>query len=279
MPDTPPIHPAVAAYLKQFDKVAAVVPMDRRRGLREEIAAHLSELVPLGVGDEEAQRALREFGPPAEIVAQEPNVRARPRMRHELIIGSALAAIVLIGAAALAASMFTTSSEPGFAPTAAAPLQIVNSNPEGPERVTEGSAFREYAHAIAALPPLPEGASWPSGVPAGLDKGVVPDGSGVMEASAGGDVANFTYACAWEFEYLSAAANDDEERKDAAYLALSTWSTGDFGTVSDPTGAWPLHVLEPLLAGEVSELRLDVPNMCFHAGIRVQYYSLVDQGL
>jgi len=280
MSETPLVPPIVAAYLEQFDTVAGRLPIGRRRRLRSEIVDHLLELVPNHLGDEDARLALIEFGTPEEILAQETRAEQEPKSRRLLVAGIAVTAAVLAGGVALFVSQVAGPEQSEVpASSAAATAQIVTSLPSGEDRVTEGPAFQEYASIIADLPALPEGAEWPSGVPAGTVVGVVPDGSGVMEAGLGQNIANYTYVCAWEFEYLTAASKGDDDRMDAAYLALSAWSTDDFWAGSDPSRIWAAHTLGPLLDGNVNNLRLDVPTMCFNAGIPVQYYALVEQGL
>lgn len=280
MRDASTINPVVVTYLQQFDDVAGSVPVHRRRALRQEIADHLSELVPADVDEEEARLAILDFGTPEEIVAQESPVSGDSNARHGRAIALSLVAVVAIAAAVLLAPRLALPEEPAAPlPERAGASQPVVANPDGPPRVTEGAAFHEYASTIASMPPLPQGAAWPAGMIAGMDAGVTTDGSGVLEAGFGVNVANFTFVCAWEFEGLAAAADGDMVRLDAAHRVLSDWSTEDFWTRADSEGQWSQLVLDPIRDGSVDELRSDLPRVCLDAGIPVLYRDLIDQGL
>ncbi|QAV70432.1 hypothetical protein ESZ53_08250 [Salinibacterium sp. UTAS2018] len=264
-------HPLVTAYLREFDVSSAPLPAPRRLELREEIANHLRETVPPESSDLEAMHSIAAFGSPAEILGQE-GVTERagepqtPPRRTALVLGA-----LVIVAAGLAAWMFLSPSAllgegPDGEPTqpAAGPASVVNENPTGPERVTEGTAYFEYLAAIEAMPePLPAGAAYPTGVPAGLDSGQTDDG--LLQSGAGATVAHFSWLCAWEAEYLNAAAADDAERQVAAETMLTQWPS--YGFVADLDGGWATSVLEPLSFGDVAGLQKDLPQTCSQAGI------------
>ncbi|MBH0008250.1 hypothetical protein [Salinibacterium sp. SWN1162] len=265
-------HPLVTAYLREFDVSSAPLPAPRRLELREEIANHLRETVPPESSDLEAMHSIAAFGSPAEILGQEgvtdrAGATADPQQRRTALVLGA----VVIAAAGLAAGMFFwpptptgsgTDSEPQQ--PAAGPTSVVNETPTGPERVTDGTAYFEYLAAIETMPePLPAGAAYPTGVPAGLNSGQTDDG--LLQSGAGETVAHFTWLCAWEAEDLSAAAADDAERQVEAEAMLTQWPS--YGFVVDPDDGWATNVLEPLSFGDVAGLQQDFPQTCAQAGI------------
>jgi hypothetical protein len=264
-------HPLVTSYLREFDEAAINLTAARQLELREEIASHLREAVPAGLSMPEATAAISDFGSPAEILghelpAERRNTSWSPNLRRVLAF---TAAAVAVGAMVVTA---------WFLVLAPAPTSVVNSNPEGPERIQEGTAYYEYLAAIEAMPdPLPAGAEFPDGIPAGLDTGpfysggspdaedgtVEPDG--IMEAGAGRNVAYFTWLCAWEGEYLAAFDEGDAERQVDAAAMLSNFPGYQLlgGTEAD----WAQAVLAPMNMGDPSGVRVDYPQMCGQAFI------------
>jgi hypothetical protein len=264
-------HPLVTSYLREFDEAAINLTAARQLELREEIASHLREAVPAGLSMPEASAAFSDFGSPAEILGHEPPAERRdtawsPKLRRVLVFAAAaVIAVVLV----IAASFFV------LAPAA---TSVVNRNPEGPERIQEGTAYYEYLAAIEAMPdPLPAGAEFPDGIPAGLDTGPFYSGDapgaedgtaepdGIMEAGAGRNVAYFTWLCAWEGEYLAAFDDGDAERQVDAAAMLSKFPGYQLlgGTEAD----WAQAVLAPMNVGDPSGVRADFPQMCGQAFI------------
>lgn len=182
-----------------------------------------------------------------------------------------IAAIALLGAAMPFLSIL------GFfvvTPRDAEPLpgdtraNLVVEHPTGVPRVTEGRAAAEYELERDTLGPLPDGASWPAGVPEGLDVGEH-DGA-VTEAGMGANVAQFTYLCAWEDEYLLAEEVGDELRLARSLTALTDFAESDLVTSASPDGDWYSHVVEPLTyGGSSSALAADRTQSCAGAGITV----------
>ncbi|GHD80862.1 hypothetical protein CLV85_0507 [Salinibacterium amurskyense] len=268
-------HPTVTAYLREFDAASGSLTATRREELREEIASHLREAIPPLSSQADATAVIAAFGSPAEIVGQEgtldqsaSSVAPADESRRGLRI--ALGAIV-IAAAAISAVFFLWPGNPantgagsGTTQPDAAPSSVVNEVPEGPARVAEGTAYFEYLAAIETMPePLPSGAAYPTGVPEGLDLGATDDG--IQQSGAGATVAHFTWLCAWEAEYLTAADDEDAERQVAAEAMLTQWPS--YGFVSDPDGGWAANVLEPLSFGDTAGLQKDFPQTCAQAGI------------
>jgi hypothetical protein len=64
------LHPLARDYLKRLKKAARRLPRARRKELLREVEAHLSEALPPGTGEAEAQNVLERLGEPAEIVAE-----------------------------------------------------------------------------------------------------------------------------------------------------------------------------------------------------------------
>ena len=272
----PDIHHLVERYLGHFDAASSALPEPRRTALREEIANHLSELVPAGTHDDDARLALLEFGGPEEILGQEagaPVARAtRPKIIGVVAVGVTIVAVVAsiwLGVAA----PDEQSASPSPSGSHSEPA-LVRSDPTGPERVTSGPAFDDYATEAGELPPLPEGASWPSGVPVGADAGLVPDASGVLQAGAGVVIANFTYACAWKIEYIEASSAQVRERAEAAVIALTEWSDYFWAPI-DQEHSWAVAVLD----GDPHSIRSDVATTCMQAGIHDVHNVLRERGL
>lgn len=265
-------HPHVTAYLREFDRAAAQLTSSRRFELREEIANHLRESIPPSLSPAEAAAMIAAFGSPAEVLGHEDipdqsGTGSRAPRRRYLVLGAAVIVVAGLVIALLfwqPTALFVAETEPGANQSAEGPASVVNEDPTGPDRVAEGTAYFEYLAAIEAIPePLPNGAAYPSGVPAGLDFG--PSDDGVLQSGAGATLAHFTWLCAWEAEYLSAASEDDAERQVTAEAMLAQWPS--YGFVSDPDGGWATNVLEPLSFGDVAGLQKDLPQTCSQAGI------------
>ena len=269
-------HPFVAQFLRQFDAAAVSLTTERRAELREEIAAHLRELVQADMPDTDATAALSRFGSPAEILGQEldgsPSDKTSPgRLRsvHRtvLILVSAVTAaillIVLLTWLFIEPVSVSSSSPTG---TAEEITSVVNATPNGPARVTTGTGYFEYQAAIDAMEnPLPAGAAYPNGVPKGLDSGS--SSAGTMQSGAGSVVAHYTWLCAWESEYLTSMAEEDAQRQVAAEAMLTRWSTSEFYIASDPNRGWVASVLDPVRVGDFSGVARDQPESCSQAGI------------
>jgi hypothetical protein len=63
-------HRLVREYLRQLDAALVGLPAAHARELREQIAAHLDELLSPDAGDEEVAAALSRVGDPAELAAE-----------------------------------------------------------------------------------------------------------------------------------------------------------------------------------------------------------------
>ncbi len=70
MSDTALAHRLVAGYLRQFDAAASVLPVQRARELREQVAAHIEDSVGPDASDEEIAAVLRGLGPARLLVAE-----------------------------------------------------------------------------------------------------------------------------------------------------------------------------------------------------------------
>lgn len=269
-------HPEVVAYLRAFDGAASRLPRERRQSLRTQVEEHFLDAIPPGADAATVQRVIAQFGSPEEIVAgeladtlaEEPN----PRRRRAWVI-----AIVVVAALALAFGALPFIYLLGFfgsTPRDAEPLpgdsraNLVVEHPVGVPRVTDGRAAAEYELARDTVGPLPEGASWPIGVPDGLDIGRHDEV--VMEAGMGANVAQFTYLCAWEDEYLLAEEVGDDLRLTRSLNALQDFAESDFVTSASPDGGWYRNVVEPLTYGGSSgALAADRTQSCAGAGITV----------
>jgi hypothetical protein len=262
-----PVHPAVARYLQEFDSAAAGLPLPRRRVLRKEIQAHLSEAIPVGLANDEARRRIDEFGSPDTIIGQELSSSIAETAPCRRKRGLALRAVVvagLIGALLVAASILAPIIASFTA--ASAPTPIVNSHPTGGKRVTSGDAYYDYLATIKSIKqPLPPGAVYPVGVPVGLNSGVHKDGD--TEFGAGADVAHFTWLCAWETEYLADLNDKNVPRRVTAEHMLEWWGNSAWEHAADPSHGWTENVIEPLRLGLTSGLKTDVQDSCLQAGI------------
>jgi len=255
------LHPQVEEYLARFDVASLVVPQPRRDELRAEIEGHLRDAVPVDASDRDAATAISDFGTPVEIIRHEASVVVTPRRpRRRLIV----AAIAIPLALAIAVIAFVLVRTVGVEPS------IVTQHPVGVDRVDEGQAYEEYLAGIAKLPPLPEGADYPSGVPVGLDAGPVDAGPGaIMESGAGYTIAHFTWLCAWETEYVTAFDGGDARRIVAAEAALKKFPETAFYEDWDSDGAWYKVVVLPIALGDSSGAKADRFESCFQAGITV----------
>lgn len=264
------LHPRVREYLRRFDAEAQGIPAGRRLSLREEIEAHLRDVIATDSTDAAATAAISEFGSPAEIIGQEldnptrltPGSRRR-RWRRPLAIVGVLAAVALVIPLGIAlVGKITAGSNPG-------PPSVVNEAPEGLPRVTEGQAYFEYLAAIEEMEyPLPAGAEYPNGVPEGLDAGpVAGPPPGVMESGAGFHLAHFTWLCAWESDYLAAFEAKDFKRQVKAESMLNAWTETEWYSEWDPARSWVTVVINPMKVGDPSGLKRDRTDTCAQAGI------------
>lgn len=259
-------HPLVAEWLRRFDRAARDIPSPRREALRSELTDHLLEAID-PVDDATAAAALTDLGDPEAIVASEraaaDDVTIEPRRRlprWRLMFGAVVIIVVAVMLAAVIPALL------GIRVFAAPDVNVVTQHPAGAERVTEGTGYQEYLIEQRSLPPLPAGSSWPEGVPEGMDSGPTADG-GVGEAGAGTVTAQFTWFCAWEYEYYLAHQAKSDVRIVTALGQLTWWSTTDFWTQADPSGSWAQNVLSRLRFDDISTLTQDLPQTCMQAGI------------
>jgi hypothetical protein len=70
MSDTALAHWLVAGYLRQFDAAASVLPVQRARELREQVAAHIEDAAGPDASDEEIAAVLGSLGPARLLVAE-----------------------------------------------------------------------------------------------------------------------------------------------------------------------------------------------------------------
>lgn len=267
-------HPFVAEYLARFEAESSGIREPRRSVLREEIAAHLRDAIPVSASDAEAAAVIASFGSPAEIIGQEldeprPEPRGRSR-RIVMVVGTAVIALALLAVPlwlwrpGMPPQRLPETSLPTPSPTAGA--SVVTEMPEGPERITTGTGYYEYLAAIEAMEyPLPEGAAYPLGVPVGLNEGENP--SGILETGAGAVVANFTWLCAWEAEYLDAVDSGDDRRQVEAESMITAWSTSDFFRTISGGDGWVKSVVNPMKFGKSSGVKSDFPSTCAQASI------------
>lgn len=257
-------HPRIREYLHRFDEVASALPLPRRRSLRQEIRSHLVEAIPSTLPDADAEQKIRAFGPPEDIVGQEiadgpprPS-RAAPKVRRSRPLLVVIAAGLVVVAAAVTGIVLTTTS-----PTE---TSIVNANPKGVPRVTTGDAYFDYLDTIKTIKqPLPPGATYPVGVPAGLNSGPVKGGA--VEFGLGSDAAHFTWLCAWEADYLTDVKDKNVQRRVVAERMLTWWATSPWWKIVDPDHVWAQNVVGPMRFGDSSGVRSDVGDSCMQAGI------------
>ena len=262
-------HHLVTDYLRRFDTAAVGIPLPRRTSLRREIRAHLREAVPAGLGDDAAARLLSEFGSPADIVEHEDGqpvlepikVTRLPYRRPLLAIGLGIILVIAFAFAFAIALPFL------MAIAGAQPTSIVRSHQTGgASRLMSGDAYFDYVDTVTAMKyPLPPGASYPSGVPAGLNSGKQADG--VMEFGGGAVVAHFTWLCAWEVEYLRDVKAHDVRGRVSAERMLEWWGDSAWWREADPDGGWNLNVIQPMKMGDPTGVKADVVDSCGQAGI------------
>ena len=112
--------------------------------------------------------------------------------------------------------------------------------------------------------PCRPGASYPDGVRPWPE----PTEAVVIETGGGAVVAEFTWLCFWETEYLDAHDADAFERVLDAEEALRSWLDH---TSLPPESAqeWAQAVLVPLSYDNPSGVRDDQPQVCLQADLRV----------
>ncbi|WP_250445928.1 hypothetical protein [Actinotalea sp. C106] len=280
-------HPLVTDYLRRLERASSGVPRGRRRALLEDVGEHLREVVPTGASDEQARRAIEDFGAP-EHLADEAFGRREPDPQREDGVGakhplaprvlSLAATVALLAGGVLATHALTRASddEPDVHAEGASTVNasdgdagtasFVTAEPRGEPRTQEGRAYAEYQVAIADLPhPLPPGAVYPAGVPEGLDGGVHEDA--VMEVGAGATTAHFTWLCAWEVEYLTAFYADDHPRVLVAEDMLRAFPDVVPPSWTDTATVWAPMVTGPLDFADPSGVEKDVRGTCMQAGI------------
>lgn len=277
-------HPFVADYLRRLDRAASEVPPARRRVLQDEIAAHLRHVVPPEATDEHAAQTIEAFGSPEHLVTEAfgESAAAGPRSRQRVAPTGALVTTLALAVAGMAGLALNADrggeprtgspspqqaagdDVPGNVPTV---TSVVNADPKGADRVTQGRTFAEYQAAIASMPhPLPPGAEYPLGVPAGMEPGITAEAA--VETGRGTNTAYFTWLCAWESEYLAAVEAEDFDRVIVAEEMIVAWMDMPVHQEPDePLTGWEGSVVEPMRFGDPSGVRADRPATCMHAGI------------
>ena len=253
-------HPLITAYLRRFDAAAARVPAERRAALREEIAAHLSEAVPEGASDTEVAAIIDEFGTPGDIVAQEGVSPVRRTRKPALIAGAALLSVaIVIGVTAVIVAA-TSYEEPYRSP--------VTAHPAGKTMTTQGTRYEEYRAAIDRMDkPLPAGAEYPVGVP--FSELESDENGEIIETVGGGSIAQYTWLCAWESEYLHALKDGNANRQQAAEEMIESWSKSSFYlTLNDPDVSFLTDVVAPMKVGDSAGVQADLYTTCATAGLR-----------
>ena len=104
-------HPLIRGYLRELDAALAGSPIEQARELREQITAHLEDVLPAGAGEQEVAAALARLGSPASLAAEaragrpapSPAARATRRMLAALsrqtwrFWSIAVATVILVG--------------------------------------------------------------------------------------------------------------------------------------------------------------------------------------
>ena len=267
-------HPRVREYLGEFDAAATGLALPRRRALRQEIRSHLIEAIPAGLPDEDAVRKIAEFGPVASILEQEQDSSLEQEQDPPPASTSGVAATrhgwsrwglraIVIGVPVIAAAIILTIV---LASIGSAPTSIVNAHPRGVARVTSGDAYFDYLDATKAIgKPLPPGASYPAGVPVGLNQGAT--AAGVQEFGGGSDVAHFTWLCAWETDYLHDVKTRDVASRVTDERMLTWWGESAWWSKADPDHGWNSNVVAPMRMGNSAGVSADVSDSCQNAGI------------
>ena len=122
-------HPLIRGYLRELDAAFAGSPAAQARELREQITAHLEDVLPAGASEQEVAAALARLGSPASLAAEagaarpapSPAARAGHRMRAALsrrtwrFWSIAAAAVILAGSATSYVTAVLTASalQPG----------------------------------------------------------------------------------------------------------------------------------------------------------------------
>jgi hypothetical protein len=263
-------HRLVTAYLRRLKAASSEVRTERRQALLDDVAAHLRDTVPVNATDEHARRLLAEFGEPealaAEAFGSAPRALAQGRRRTRRLGWFASVAVLGVGivVAVLAVHDGRGAETPAVAPNdlAGAATSVVALHPSGPDRTTVGRTYAEYAQEIALLPALPPVAEYPEGVP----KELAPAEPVMAETGTGAVIADFTWLCAWETEYLTAKDANAYGRVLIAERALNAWA--DFTPFPrESQDAWAASVLAPVGFDDPSGVRADRPNACAQAGI------------
>ena len=257
-------HRLVTAYLRRLKAATAEVRTERRRTLLDDVAAHLRDTVPANATDEHARRLLAEFGEPEALAAEAgsaPRALAQGRLRTRRLGWFASVAVLGVGivVAVHAAHDGRGADTPAVAPNdrTGAATSVVALHPSGPDRTTVGRTYAEYAQESATLPALPPGAEYPEGVP----KEPAPAEPVMAETGTGAVIADFTWLCAWETEYLTAKDANAYERVLIAERALNAWA--DFTPFPrESQDAWTVNVLAPVGFDDPSGVRADRPNAC-----------------
>lgn len=267
-------HPLVEEYLRRLAAASVGAPRERQRELQDDVAAHLRDTIPPNATDAHARRLLAEFGEPEALADEAFGTRGaaaeRPR-RAFLRTGGALVAVgTLVAVVVMIAISSGRTSGDGTAdarPSAgttsrSSAVSVVTLHPVGPVRTTEGRTYVEYARAIETLPALPPNAQYPAGVVAGSE----PTEPVMVETGVGAVIADFTWLCAWETEYLDARDTKAYDRVLVAENALRSWEQL---TPFDPQSfdGWATNVLAPLDFDDPSGVRADRPEACAQAGI------------
>ena len=89
--ETPPSHPLIRGYLRDLDVAFATLPPSQAHELREQITAHLDELLPADADDQDVAQAISRLGSPAHL-AREASLVSTPRTRAQRLLSRAVGA-------------------------------------------------------------------------------------------------------------------------------------------------------------------------------------------
>jgi len=253
-------HPLITDYVRRFDIAAGRVAEPRRSALREEIRAHLDEAIPEGASDADVTAIITEFGSPEEIVAQEGVDPVSRSWRPTIIAAGVLVAGALVVGVVAAVVSAVNYEEPYRTPVIA--------HPAGKTMTEQGRRYDEYKAAIERMEhPLPPGAVYPVGVPfseLGLD-----ENGETVETVGGGSIAQYTWLCAWESEYLHALDDGNRDRQAAAEEMILSWSKSNFYlSLNDPDVRFLTDVIAPMQVGDSAGVQADLITSCGIAGLR-----------
>lgn len=253
-------HPLITDYLRRFDIAAGRVPESRRASLREEIRAHLDEAIPEGASDAEVTAIIEEFGGPEDIVAQEGVEPVRRSWKPTIIAASVLVAGAIVVASVMAIVSAVNYEEPYRSPVVAHPAHRATTE--------QGVRYEEYKAAIERMEhPLPAGAEYPVGVPFS-ELGTDENGE-TVETVGGGTIAQYTWLCAWESEYLHALKDGNSSRQRAAEEMISSWAKSNFYlSLNDPDVSFLTDVIAPMEVGDSAGVQADLITSCRIAGLR-----------